>query len=185
MADVMRSSTPVTGPVDRADAPGAGGLRGSSRVRAIVDLLNPALPVWDLCCDHGFIGRAALEQYSDTRAVFVDRAAQTVRALAESLGRSSRLAGRYRLVCADALHMELPAAPVNFVIAGVSSIVICRFLEGVTGRRGDRIVCNTFQDPELFEARVRTLRLGIHTSLDVATRRGVQRLWRLETLSGR
>ena len=66
--------------------------------------------------------------YPDTRVVFVDRATQTIRTLAESLGRSSGLAGRYRLVCADVLHMELPAAPVNFVIAGVSNVVIYRFL---------------------------------------------------------
>lgn len=181
MTQVVQSSTPVTSSVDRTDAPGAPRLRGSRRVRAIVNLLNPSLPVWDLCCDHGSIGRAALEQCSETRVVFVDRSAQTVRKLAEALGGSSGLAGRYRLVCADVLRMELPAAPVNFVIGGVSSLVICRFLEGVAGRRGDRLVCNTFQDPERFEARVRTLGLGIQTSLDVSTRRGVQRIWRLET----
>jgi tRNA (adenine22-N1)-methyltransferase len=171
----------LTGLTGEARAPWPGRRRGTERVRAIIDLLNPALPVWDLCCDHGHIGCAALEQYPVTQVVFVDKAMRTVGRLERSLRRYSRLAGRYRMVCADVIQMELPAAPVNFVVAGVSSRVIGAFLSRLVSRRGDRIICNTFQNAARFEARSLAVGLAIDKSFDVATRSGIQRLWLLRT----
>jgi tRNA (adenine22-N1)-methyltransferase len=141
--------------------------------------LHPALPVWDLCCDHGHIGRAALEQYPVTHVVFVDKAVRTIGTLERSLGCYSRFAGRYRTLCADVIQMELPAAPVNFVVAGVSTNVICAFLSRMVNRRGDRIICNTFQNASRFEARALAVGLTIDKSSDVATKSGMQRVWLL------
>jgi hypothetical protein len=154
---------------------------GNERVRAIVDLLNPALPVWDLCCDRGRIGCAVLDRHPVPQVVFVDRAMLTVGALEQSLQRYSRFAGRYRIVCADVIQMELPPPPVNFVVAGVSTNVICAFLSRLVDRRGDRIIGNTFQNASRFERRALAVGVAIQTSVDVVTRSGTQRVWRLRT----
>jgi tRNA A22 N-methylase len=145
----------------------------------IVGFLDRALPVWDLCCDHGRIGSAALEAYPEAHAVFVDRARLTVERLAGSLAHTRRFSGRYRLLLADVLRMELPAAAANFVVAGVSTNVICAFLDRLRARWGDRIVCNTFQDASRFELRVQGLGFAIDSCVDVATRSGRQRVWAL------
>jgi hypothetical protein len=153
--------------------------RRTARVRAIVGLLDRTLPVWDLCCDHARIGSAALDEYPEAHVVFVDRARLTVERLQTSLARSRRFRARYRLLCADVLRMELPATAANFVVAGVSTNVICSFLERLLHRSGDRIVCNTFQDAARFERRVLDLGFAIEARVDVATRRGRQRAWAL------
>ena len=158
--------------------------RGSERVREITGLLHPALPVWDLCCDHGQIGCAALAALTGTQVVFVDRARPTVERLERRLGHSQRFAGRYRVQCDDVLQMELPAAAVNFVVAGVSTNLICAFLSRLLDRRGDRIVCNTFQDASRFEERVLALGFTIDTSVDVTTPGGRQRIWVLASGDG-
>ena len=152
----------------------------NERLNTIVGLLNPALPVWDLCCDHGYIGSAAMHRHPSTHVTFVDDKKHTVDKLAGWLNRSSRVTRRYRVLCADVLMMELPAAAANFVIAGVSTEVIGAFLGRLAGRRGDYIICNTFQSPSRFEARVLALGLTVDTSADVATPSGrQQRVWRL------
>jgi hypothetical protein len=153
--------------------------RRTDRVRVIVGLLDRTLPVWDLCCDHGRIGSAALEAYPEAHAVFVDRARLTVERLDASLARSRQFSGRYRVLWADVLRMELPAPAANFVVAGVSTSVICAFLERLRDRSGDRIVCNTFQDASRFERRAPDLGFAIDARVDVATRSGRQRVWAL------
>ena len=153
---------------------------GRERIRAIVELVDPALPVWDLCCDLGQIGIAVMAQHLDTHVVFVERAARTAERLEHRLCRRREAAGRYRVVCADMLEIELPAAPANFVVAGVSTPLICGFLGRLTGRGDDRIICNTFQDAARFEARARSAGFLVKESRAVATRSGRQRLWRLE-----
>jgi tRNA A22 N-methylase len=153
--------------------------RRTARVRAIVGLLDRTLPIWDLCCDHARIGSAALDEYPDGYVVFVDRAWLTVERLEKTLACSRRFSARYRLLWADVLRMELPATAANFVVAGVSTNVICAFLERLLHRSGDRIVCNTFQDAARFERRAQALGFAIDARVEVATRRGRQRVWAL------
>ena len=144
----------------------------------MVDLVDPALPVWDLCCDHGKIGYGVLTRHSATPVVFVDRAVATVDRLERALERNPSSAGRCQTLCADILQMELPGTPVNFVVAGVSSNVIVSFLGRLADRRGDRIICNTFQDATRLETRVLALGLRIDASVDVETPSGrLQRVW--------
>jgi hypothetical protein len=169
----------------RACARSPGRCAARERIRAIVGLVDPALPVWDLCCDLGQIGAAVMAQHPEAKVIFVDRAARTAERLGRSLSRRPDAAGRYCVVCADLMAVELPAGPVNFIVAGVSTNVICAFLARLRGRDGDRIICNTFQDAARFEARARSTGFLIEESLDVATRNGRQRLWRLEVAPSR
>ncbi len=158
--------------------------RGTARVRAMVDLLRPGMTVWDLCCDRGHIGLAALEHDPAADAVFVDRAMRTVDTLERALARNARVAGRYRVICADVRQLELPAPPVNFVIAGVSTKLIAAFLQRVVSRSGDRVICNTFQDPSGFQARAVALGFVIEQSLEVDARSGSQGIWVLGQPAG-
>src|SRR3712207_711799 len=102
--------------------------RSSSRVKAILEMVDRRLPLWDLCCATGQIGCVALERLPDLRVVFVEKRPHLVEALRQEVAREPHYAGRHDVICADVLAVGLPATAVNFVMAGVGTNLIAAFL---------------------------------------------------------
>ncbi|BCS32543.1 hypothetical protein TBR22_A17570 [Luteitalea sp. TBR-22] len=149
----------------------------SPRIAAIVDLIDPALPVWDLCCDRGVIGCAVLDRFPEAAVIFVEKRPRIVEALRDAVANRSGRQGRYRVVCDDVRHMPLPDAPASFVVAGVGTNLICEFLARVAHRDGDRVVCSTSQSPDRFERLTGEAGWRVVARRDVASRTGRQTVW--------
>jgi hypothetical protein len=153
--------------------------RAAPRIRATLARLDTALPIWDLCCDAGIIGRTAMDDDPAASIVFVDKRPHIVEALEARLAREPRYAGRHRVLIADIRQMPLPPSPVNLIVAGVGTNLICAFLARLRDRHGDRIVASTSQNPERFErlaAEAGFLAGGPET---VTSREGRQTIWTL------
>lgn len=52
-------------------------------MQSIYDLLLPGKPVWDLCCDHGYMGLNAYKSGSFTEVYFVDQVEHIIARLKE------------------------------------------------------------------------------------------------------
>jgi tRNA A22 N-methylase len=153
--------------------------RSSTRVDAILACVAPGLPVWDLCCDGGQIGCVAMDRDPLVPVVFVDKRPRILGALERLVARGPHYAGRYRIVSADVLWMDLPPVAVNFIIAGVGTDLICAFLDRLVSRRGDRIVCSTSQCPDRFEALAEAHGFMVDSRQGVVSRHGSQTIWTL------
>jgi tRNA A22 N-methylase len=151
-----------------------------SRIDTILDLIDPTLPVWDLCCDRGVIGCAVLDGWPTTHVTFVEKRPAIVAALHAFVARRPERAGRYDVREEDVLRTVLPGAPASFVIAGVGTNLICAFLARLEGRRGDRVVCSTSQSPERFERLTNEGGWRVCERRDVSSRTGRQTVWVME-----
>ena len=155
------------------------GRRSSPRVDAILARVRPGLPIWDLCCDGGQIGSVALDRDPAATVVFVDVRPAIVRALESLLARFPHYTGRYRVVCADILRMDLPTAPAAFVVAGVGTDLTWAFVQRLAGRQGDCIVASTSQCPTRFEETGRRSGCAVEGRQHVSSRHGRQTIWSL------
>ena len=151
--------------------------RSSPRVDALLARVAPGLPIWDLCCDSGQIGIVALERDPSCRVVFVDKRADLMLALARDLARRPRCAYRYELVRADIRTMDLPNEAATFIIAGVGTNLICAFLDRLSARMGDGVICSTSQDPARFERLVAARGYMATDRLDLTSPQGRQTVW--------
>jgi tRNA (adenine22-N1)-methyltransferase len=102
----------------------------SPRLQHIFDRLVPGVDVWDLCCDHGYLGQKALHSGRFARIHFVDQAGHLIEAL------------RHRLIAVSGVSFHgLPAQELsealtgNVVAAGVGAELICKIL-GAQSTRG-------------------------------------------------
>lgn len=148
-----------------------------TRIDTILDLLDPALPVWDLCCDRGVIGCAVLDRWPEAAVTFVEKRPAIVAALVGFVAQRSDRGGRYEVRGEDVLRMALPAHPASFVIAGVGTNLMCAVLARLAGREGDCVVCSTSQSPERFERLAGEAGWHVRARRDVSSRTGRQTVW--------
>lgn len=153
--------------------------RVTPRVRATLARLDAALPIWDLCCDAGIIGRTAMDDDPAAHVVFVDKRPRIVEALERRLASQPRYAGRHRVLTADIRQMLLPPSSVNFIVAGVGTNLICAFLARLRDRSGDRIVASTSQNAERFERHAAAVGFATADRAVVTSRDGSQTIWTL------
>lgn len=159
--------------------PASSGRRVAPRVRATLARIDGALPIWDLCCDAGIIGRTAMDDDSAASVVFVEKRHGIAETLEARLAREPRYDGRHRVVLADIRQMLLPPSPVNFIIAGVGTNLICAFLQRLEPGRADRIVASTSQNPDRFERLAAGVGFAAEQREVVTSRDGSQTIWTL------
>lgn len=89
------------------------------RLRALFHSIpTDATDCWDLCCDHGAVGRAVLEAYPHCRVIFNDIHPDIMRALDDKLTQLDSI--NYQLIVCPAENIELsPSARPVIVLAGV------------------------------------------------------------------
>lgn len=118
--------------------------RLSYRLEYIRSQLVPGLHVWDLCCDHGLLGNAALENHPEV--YFVDQVPHVTKALIERL---QDRAGAH-VICADATLLENTVTG-NVVIAGVGGNKIIKILSHLisSGRlQARRLILSPHRDED-------------------------------------
>jgi len=93
--------------------------RMGSRLKALFDQIpNNTSEVFDLCCDHGAIGRAVLESHLSTKVTFNDIHPGIMSELAQTLERLNAV--NYQLNVGPAEKLEItPSARPVFLLAGV------------------------------------------------------------------
>lgn len=104
----------------------------SNRLQFIYENLLPGLPVWDFCCDHGYLGVEALKSGRFPKVYFVDQVPhivsdieKVVRAkFPEHISRAHFIAAKGESINED-VHG-------NIIIAGVGAFAIFKILQSLT-----------------------------------------------------
>ena len=116
-----------------------------NRLHCLLDLCLPGLPLWDLCCDHGYLGLFALNNSSYSEVIFNDVVPHVLANL------PGKFAGRpARVICGPAEDIAEPLTG-NVVIAGVGGEKILKILLAHTRRstlRAKRIAVCPEKDAE-------------------------------------
>lgn len=125
----------------------------SPRMQLIYDHLIPGKPVWDFCCDHGYLGLNAYESGQFSEVYFVDQ----VRHIIEQLKR--RFEDQHFDEASKTQAHFLPRAGENItvpvqgtvVIAGVGPHTISKILNNLVEKKlleADRLILSPHGDDE-------------------------------------
>jgi tRNA (adenine22-N1)-methyltransferase len=110
----------------------------SPRLRLMLGQGIDGQDFWDICCDHGLLGAAALASARFRKVHFVDRVPHIIEKLKERLGGE----GEIVLSGAEDLNEEISGTA---VIAGVGGFNIIKILENWEARgilRAQRLILN-------------------------------------------
>ncbi len=122
----------------------------SSRLQFIYDHLLPGRPVWDLCCDHGLLGQAALASGKFPKVYFVDQVEHIMAPLKQTFGSDPHAS----MLCQDAGQIS-DVVEGTVVIAGVGGDRILQILGGLCERdrlRASRLLLGPHRSEERFLA---------------------------------
>lgn len=115
-------------------ASGGVGMILSERLQFIFDNLKPGLPVWDFCCDHGYLGGQALKSGRFPEVVFVDQVPHIIANIQEVVFRKfPEHRSRARFISAKGEEIT-EVVQGNVIIAGVGAFVILRILKSLCDR---------------------------------------------------
>lgn len=110
----------------------------SPRLQAILELGVDGSDFWDICCDHGYLGEAALASGRFHKVHFVDQVPHIIERLRSRLAEESSI----HLCAAECLHVELTG---TLVVAGVGGHNIIKMLGNWSERgllRAERLLLN-------------------------------------------
>jgi tRNA (adenine22-N1)-methyltransferase len=92
----------------------------SDRIRRLASFVRPQSVLYDLCCDHGYIGFTAWDQKPLAGLVFVDQSANALCAVHEALqARELTDDSRIQVIQGLAENIRLDVRPSDLVMAGV------------------------------------------------------------------
>lgn len=92
----------------------------SDRIRRLASFVRPHSVLYDLCCDHGYIGFTAWDQKPLAGLVFVDQSPNALRAVHEALHeRQLKDDPRVQVITGLAEKIPIDARPSDLVMAGV------------------------------------------------------------------
>lgn len=105
----------------------------SDRLKLIFDQLRPNLPVWDICCDHGYLGIHAYQSGQFPAVHFVDQVPEIVQRLEDRFHKVLTATHSATKVSFKALSGESIPEEVtgNLVISGVGSYTIFQILKSL------------------------------------------------------
>ncbi|MBC7371398.1 MAG: tRNA (adenine(22)-N(1))-methyltransferase TrmK [Bdellovibrionaceae bacterium] len=119
------------------------------RLQFIFEHLMPGLPVWDVCCDHGYLGMSVLRSGLFPEIHFVDQVPSIVAKLEAKL---AKIAGsekcRFHALDASMLQETITG---NLVIAGIGGLNMIQILAKLQKNhllRTQRIVLSAQKDHE-------------------------------------
>ncbi len=102
----------------------------SERIRKLASYVRPDSVLYDLCCDHGYIGLSAWDSRPLQGLIFVDQSANALRALHAELN-SRKLTNDPRIkvrVCSGE-SIVLRQQPCDIIVAGVGNRTIVTILD--------------------------------------------------------
>lgn len=105
----------------------------SKRLKLIFDQLIPGEPVWDICCDHGYLGLAAYESNRFSEVNFVDQVPQIIQRLEETFNqvvkdKDNHTRANFIARAGEHLSHQLNG---NVVICGVGSYSIFQIVKSL------------------------------------------------------
>lgn len=108
----------------------------SPRMQLIYDHLIPGEPVWDLCCDHGYMGLNAYASGLFPEVYFVDQVEHIVQRLEQQfqqnyLSLSSSVKAHFLPLPGESVQTEIRG---TLVIAGVGAHTIFKIVQALHGR---------------------------------------------------
>jgi tRNA (adenine22-N1)-methyltransferase len=123
----------------------------SPKLQIIYDQLLPGEDVWDLCCDHGYLGWAALASGNFAEIHFVDRVAPIIENLKRQIiPHDPTRKARFHALGAETLQEPLTG---TVVIAGVGAYTAFEILEKLWKRdllKAKRLVLSPQRDEQKF-----------------------------------
>lgn len=123
----------------------------STRLKAIFEQLISEKPVWDFCCDHGFLGNAAIEA-NFPEVHFVDKVPHILQQLKMKNQKiQNKVQVHYHISAGEMIRESVEG---NVIIAGVGPAVISRILDGLidsNNLQATRLILGPQRDPEKLE----------------------------------
>ena len=128
----------------------------SRRMNFVFDHLIHGKPVWDLCCDHGYVGLNAYESGLFPEVNFVDQVPHII----------DNLKTRFQAEYFQAEHSQkaffwpqdggtLPQVQGTMIITGVGAIAILKILRSISSNnnlQASRLILGPHRDEILFES---------------------------------
>lgn len=103
----------------------------SNRLQFIYDKLLPQMPVWDFCCDHGYLGVEALKSRKFPKVSFVDQVPHIVENIDSVVQKKfAELYPSAEFITANAEDLRSDVTG-NVVIAGVGAHTIFKILRAL------------------------------------------------------
>lgn len=114
----------------------------------ILDLAVVGEPLWDICCDHGYLAEAALYSKNFPKVYFVDQVPHITEALERRLIKKGHNPNSYQVLTVDGGKISQQMAG-TIVIAGVGADLQIEMLQSMQKAgylKAQRLVLNPFKD---------------------------------------
>lgn len=131
-----------------------------NRLQFIYENLLPAQPVWDFCCDHGYLGVEALKSGKFPQVYFVDQVphiVENIEALVTEKFSEFRTQAHFIASRGEEIAEVVQGSA---VIAGVGAFAICKILDSLQRRnllQASRLILCPQRDEEKFLTMLREL----------------------------
>jgi tRNA (adenine22-N1)-methyltransferase len=129
-------------------------LKLSPRMQCIYEHLLPGKPVWDLCCDHGYVGLQALQSGEFPCVHFVDQVPHIIEKLQHTVLRDYAAdSARAEFFAGAAENLSVPMHG-TVVISGVGAHAILRILQALKNANvlwADRLILGPQRDETLLQ----------------------------------
>lgn len=104
----------------------------SDRIQRLASYVRPHSVLYDLCCDHGYIGLAAWDQKPLAGLILVDQSAHALRAVQQELSRRGLTGdGRVQAIALAAENLLIDTRPSDFIMAGVGTKTIVTIMQNL------------------------------------------------------
>lgn len=90
----------------------------STRLARLYQLLGSGVELWDIGCDHGWVGKAALQDKSFERVNFVDPSDVVIRNLLKTIGSDIPKQASFKILQQRADEIKLTQSSNTFLMAG-------------------------------------------------------------------
>lgn len=106
-------------------------LKLSPRLQTFFDLFLPKQPVWDFCCDHGYVGLKALEAETFPEVHFVDPVPHLIQKIKYICDKHEAVGAHFHCSHGEELAQDILG---NVLIAGVGAETIITILKSLHER---------------------------------------------------
>ena len=125
------------------------------RLGKIVSLIEPGFPVWDTCCDHGYIGIEIMARETSPQICFVDSSKTIIDSLKRKIEDSGKATNaKIAFFGIDAEKLDWEQVSGYVVVAGVGVDTIIKILEAIPEHRFTeiRLIMGPQNHPEKLKA---------------------------------
>lgn len=124
-------------------------LRLSERLNILLSFCKKGSPLWDLACDHGYLGLMALEKQLCPHVTFCDLSKVAMEALKCQPLLMNKYQGFHEIVTGDFCDLQIPDRDCNIVLAGLGFHKIKKFVAKNSELKNIRYIIHPAKHPEL------------------------------------